>query len=272
MLIGSEGILGVITRGVGARAGPPVFKRRPASPSRLHRGRRGGARAVAERAVSRPTAGCSTRAEAALRSGWRARAARLLVLGFESADHPVDAWMERALECCADHGGDAAEAIGARRGRGASSDESRRRWRRRSCARRTCATCFVAAGVISETFETAITWDRFAEFHASVSRADERRGAGGLRRGTGYLPLHARLSGRPGALLHGARAGAPRVGARAVGRDQGGRIRGGDRGRRHDHAPPRGRPRPPALVRPPAPGPLRRRAAGAKAALDPPRS
>src|SRR3712207_4906876 len=29
----------------------------------------------------------------------------LLVLGFESAHHPVDDWLSRALECCADHGG-----------------------------------------------------------------------------------------------------------------------------------------------------------------------
>jgi alkyldihydroxyacetonephosphate synthase len=29
----------------------------------------------------------------------------LLVLGFESADHALDAWMSRALELCADHGG-----------------------------------------------------------------------------------------------------------------------------------------------------------------------
>ena len=29
----------------------------------------------------------------------------VLVLAFESADHPLDAWMKRALEYCADHGG-----------------------------------------------------------------------------------------------------------------------------------------------------------------------
>ena len=29
----------------------------------------------------------------------------LLVLGFESADHPVGPWLDRALELCADHGG-----------------------------------------------------------------------------------------------------------------------------------------------------------------------
>jgi hypothetical protein len=26
-----------------------------------------------------------------------------MVLAFESGDHPLDAWMARALECCADH-------------------------------------------------------------------------------------------------------------------------------------------------------------------------
>ena len=29
----------------------------------------------------------------------------LLVLAFESADHPVDAWMARAVELMGDHGG-----------------------------------------------------------------------------------------------------------------------------------------------------------------------
>ena len=37
----------------------------------------------------------------------------LLVLAFESADHPVDTWMERALEITAEHGGNTI----ARRGR-----------------------------------------------------------------------------------------------------------------------------------------------------------
>ncbi len=28
-----------------------------------------------------------------------------MVLAFESADHPLEPWMKRALECCADFGG-----------------------------------------------------------------------------------------------------------------------------------------------------------------------
>jgi alkyldihydroxyacetonephosphate synthase len=33
---------------------------------------------------------------------------------------------------------------------------------------------FVACGVLSETFESAITWDRFEEFHATVMEATRR--------------------------------------------------------------------------------------------------
>ena len=47
-----------------------------------------------------PTAGCSRRARRcpAFRGATRRR---VLVLAFESADHPLDAWMKRALEICA---------------------------------------------------------------------------------------------------------------------------------------------------------------------------
>ena len=64
-------------------------------------------------------------------------------------------------------------------------------------------------GMISETFETAITWDRFAEFHAGVMAATTdavRRVCGAGHRD---VPLHARLPRRRRAVLHGARAGAP---------------------------------------------------------------
>ena len=62
---------------------------------------------------------------------------------------------------------------------------------------------FVACGVLSETFETAITWDRFEDFHASAMEAARREGRRGLRRAgrgprraAGQLPLHPRLPRR----------------------------------------------------------------------------
>jgi alkyldihydroxyacetonephosphate synthase len=96
----------------------------------------------------------------------------LLVLGFESAEHDVEPWMALALECCGDHGGswdrpdgDSAAAEPGAGPRGGAQGTWREAFIRAPYLRDT----FVAMGVFSETFETAITWDRFAEFHASVS-------------------------------------------------------------------------------------------------------
>ena len=181
--------------------------------------------------------------EAALTSGGDGERA-LLVLGFEEVVEPAD----RAFELCRGHGGDVVE------GRGGGSGAWREAFLRAPYLRDT----FVAMGILSETFETAITWERLPAFVETVKgTVREALGAGGQRQ----LPAHARLSRRRGALLHGARAGRARRRGRALGRDQGRRERRRARRRRHDHPPPRGRPRPPPVVRPPAPGAVRRRAA-----------
>src|SRR5213078_1921436 len=81
-----------------------------------------------------------------------------------------------------------------------------------------------------------------------------------LRRRRRHLPVHPRLSRRPGAVLHLRRRAPPRRRARAVARDQVRRLRGPGRRRRHHHAPPRRRPDPPPVVRPRAAAAVRRRA------------
>ena len=74
----------------------------------------------------------------------------LLVLGFESADHPVDAWMARAVELCQDHGGSLPEGVkssgpgpGPEDGGAAATPAGRTARRARggtpSCGRRTAA-------------------------------------------------------------------------------------------------------------------------------------
>jgi alkyldihydroxyacetonephosphate synthase len=92
----------------------------------------------------------------------------LLVLGFESTDHPVEAAMARALELCAEHGG----AI-SRSGEGSGSDAVGS-WREAFLGAPYMRDVLVAAGVLAETFETAITWDRFARFHERVIAAAEQ--------------------------------------------------------------------------------------------------
>src|SRR5262245_50817801 len=101
-----------------------------------------------------------------------------------------------------------------------------------------------------ETFETAITWDRFAAFHAAVMEATEAAAPARLWPRHGLLPLQLCVSGRAGAVLHGARPGSARFRTRSVGRDQGGRLGRPDRRRRDYHAPPRRRSVPPSLVWP----------------------
>ncbi len=90
----------------------------------------------------------------------------LLVLGFESSDHPVDSAMDRALAICAGHGG----VVGERRG-GASAGADASgvgAWREAFLRAPYIRDIFVAMGVLSETFETAVTWDRFPAFHERV--------------------------------------------------------------------------------------------------------
>jgi alkyldihydroxyacetonephosphate synthase len=74
--------------------------------------------------------------------------------------------MSVALECCADHGGswDRRPRAGAGDGDGDAVSSWRETFLRAPYLRDT----LIAIGVLSETFETAITWDRFAEFHSSV--------------------------------------------------------------------------------------------------------
>ena len=190
----------------------------------------------------------------------------IMVLAFESADHPLEAWMARALECCADHGG-VAEWSPTR-----IATAQRALWRNAFIRMPYAREFLTPAGLIVDTFETAITWERFEALHDAVKAATERailRRDGRDRRG--HLPLHPRLSRRPRAVLLLPRARPARRAARAMARDQGRGERRAHRGRRHDHPPPRGRARPPALVRPAAAGAVRHGAAGGEARARPAR-
>jgi alkyldihydroxyacetonephosphate synthase len=93
----------------------------------------------------------------------------LLVLGFESADHPIADAMARALELCAEHGG----AVDERRDPAAGGDAVSS-WRDAFLGAPYVRDTLVAMGVLAETFETAITWERFPVFHERVSAATEQ--------------------------------------------------------------------------------------------------
>jgi len=94
----------------------------------------------------------------------------ILVLGFESADHPVDHWMARALEICAQAGGtwDTTAPQAAR------GDQSAQSWREKFLRGPYVREAAFCRGVMRETMETAVTWGQFAALHSHVKRETHR--------------------------------------------------------------------------------------------------
>jgi alkyldihydroxyacetonephosphate synthase len=100
----------------------------------------------------------------------------LLVLGFESAHHPVAAPMQLALAIAAEHGGEPGEVRESAGGDGkGDSGGAVGAWRNAFLFAPYLRDTFVACGILSETFETAITWDRFEDFHATTIDAVRRK-------------------------------------------------------------------------------------------------
>src|SRR5262249_61651940 len=98
----------------------------------------------------------------------------VLLLAFESADHAPDAWMQRALECARDHGGNVPAGAGETRREGAGArDGAAGAWRQSFLGAPYLRDALVGMGMITETFETAIPWNRFEEFNAAVMAATE---------------------------------------------------------------------------------------------------
>jgi alkyldihydroxyacetonephosphate synthase len=167
LLIGSEGILGVITEAWVRVRERPRFK---SSASVLFDGFEHGAgavRALAQAGLQPSNCRLLDPGEAGL-TGAAPEGRALLVLGFESADHPLDAWMQRALELCADHGGQPREQPKA-----GVRGESEGAWRDAFLQAPYLRDTLVAGGVLSETFETAMTWDRLDAFVADVREQAE---------------------------------------------------------------------------------------------------
>jgi alkyldihydroxyacetonephosphate synthase len=83
--------------------------------------------------------------------------AALLVLGFESAGAPLGEQFERAAALCREHGGDVTPSPPTRGGAGGS-------WREAFLRAPYVRDTLVAMGVLSETFESAVTWNRLGPF------------------------------------------------------------------------------------------------------------
>jgi alkyldihydroxyacetonephosphate synthase len=162
LFLGSEGILGVITEAWVRLQDRPTW--RASATVRFARWQDGvdAARAVAQAGLFPANCRLLDAGEAAASAGVTDGSA-VLVLGFESADHPLDTWIARAVECCADHGGTVPEGV-----RATASEGTAGAWRSSFLRAPYGRDAMVALGCLADTFETAITWDRFAALHEAV--------------------------------------------------------------------------------------------------------
>src|SRR4051794_14980897 len=162
LLLGSEGILGLITEAwVRVRPQPVHRAGRAVRFDSFLQGAEA-VRALAQSELEPANCRLIDALEAAQYGAGDGTQA-LLVLGFESADHPVEPWLDRALAICREHGG--------RYEDGGGDDRSLGSWREAFLRMPYLRDVLVRLGVLTDTFESAVTWERFPAFHAAVTEA-----------------------------------------------------------------------------------------------------
>ncbi|AYF79248.1 FAD-binding oxidoreductase [Nocardia yunnanensis] len=173
MFLGSEGILGVITEAWLRVQERPRWRAGASVLFADYTAAVTATRTIAQAGLFPANCRLLDPVEAFLNAG-TASAGGVLVLGFESADHPVDEAMSRALRICRDHGGtvpDGVRATDAEHEAGNAAAGAADTWRSSFLRMPYQRDALAAQSMIVETFETACTWDRFDELRAAVQAA-----------------------------------------------------------------------------------------------------
>jgi alkyldihydroxyacetonephosphate synthase len=172
LFLGSEGTLGVITSGWLRVQQRPRWRAQATVAFASYPDAVAATRAIAQSGLHPANCRLLDAAEAFLNAGASVTGG-LLVLAFESADHPVSGSLTRAAVICRDHGGAAPEGVresgpGTKlpTGGGAADD-----WRSAFLRMPYQRDALARRSMIVETFETACTWDRFDALHAAVLAA-----------------------------------------------------------------------------------------------------
>jgi alkyldihydroxyacetonephosphate synthase len=176
LLLGSEGILGVVTDAW------VRVQRRPASRAQVtlafatEAAALAGVRALVQDGLRPANCRLLDPVEAAL-SGAGAPAATetVLVLGFEAPEAPLDHEVQRALELLADHGARVTDGPTLRHGDVTGTAEGGAgAWRSAFLRAPYLRDGVARLGAIAETFETATTWDRAEDLIATLRDTAQR--------------------------------------------------------------------------------------------------
>ena len=171
LFLGSEGILGIITEAWMRLQDRPRLRAAASVTFSDFMAAADCVRALAQSGLN-PSNCRLLDAGEALTAGASDGTSHVLVLGFESADHDPAARMARALEIGRDHRGTVPQGAGATRGdEGAGREGAVGAWRKAFLDGPYLRDSLARLGVVSETFETATTWDQFPALHEGVTTA-----------------------------------------------------------------------------------------------------
>jgi alkyldihydroxyacetonephosphate synthase len=165
--LGSEGILGVVTEAWVRVRRRPAFTAAATVRFAEYDDAVAATRAVVQSGLTPANCRLLDAAESMLGAGAADGTSRLL-LGFESADAPVDASLARAVEIGRAHGGES------------TSDSTVREWRGTFLRAPYLRDGLARLGVVVETFETACSWSAWPALHAAVMEAATSTGAPAL--------------------------------------------------------------------------------------------
>ena len=179
LALGSEGILGVVTEAWMRIQGRPRFRASTGVSFPSLESVSEAARAIAQAKLWPANLRVLDPGEGAAMAGLDGKTA-ILIIGFESADVPQDAFIKEAVSIARDAGGqvddDEIVISPAPAGAKASNDAAGRQgavgaWRNAFINLPFDWNDITGLGVIADTFETSITWDRWPEFDRSVRGA-----------------------------------------------------------------------------------------------------
>jgi alkyldihydroxyacetonephosphate synthase len=170
-VIGSEGALGVITEAWMRVVPRPRWRATASAAFADFTAGVAAARALAQSGLAPSNARLLDAAEARMHRV-RFDGTSVLLIGFESADHPLGPWLARAVELARDHGGQIVS--GPTETDGASRVGEAGAWRQAFFDAPYLQSALLSIGVLSDTFETACTWTQFPALHAQVTAAVQR--------------------------------------------------------------------------------------------------
>ena len=174
LVLGSEGALGVITEAWMRVVPRPRWRATASVAFREFSDGVAAARALVQSGLAPSNARLLDGHEARLHRV-RFDGQSVLLIGFESADHPMTAWLARAVQLATDHHGE----VVAGPSESEQSDEAARvgaagAWRNAFFEAPYMQSALLSIGVLSDTFETACTWSQFPALHAQITSAVSR--------------------------------------------------------------------------------------------------